>query len=248
MESNNIYIVLFSVVLLLILVVIAVVASLKKQDAVNNSLNNNAEATNTAAAGAKEGFTAGMPHGTTIYAIHSLIVGPLLVYVGLSQRNTPTWIFQLLLILGVAVIFYHLYKLVLAYKREGFLRGNYYMPRSAIEEPFVPFSYPYMEETDKYYSYHDPEHPRGDAPVHGGAHEHTRGHNCVMNTESCPNGRLNLPEDADGLFRSLTAKSAKVPAMVMPTPVIESPAADYGMTPQVPVMGRNPMNHVGDAF
>jgi hypothetical protein len=230
MESNNIYIVLFAVVLLLILVVIGVVASLKKQDA---------EATNsTAAAVTKEGFTDGIPHGTVIYAIHSLIVGPLLVYVGLSQRNTPTWIFQLLLILGVSVIFYHLYKLVLAYKREGFLRSNYYMPRSAINEPFVPFTYPYMEETDKYYSYHDSEHPRG--------------HNCVMATGSCPNGRLNLPEDADGLFRSLTAKSAKVPSMVMPTPVIETPnaenRADYGMTPQVPVMGRNPMNHVADAF
>lgn len=233
MESNNIYIVLFSVVLLLILVVIAVVASLKKQDA----------ATNTAAAGTKEGFTAGMPHGTVIYAIHSLIVGPLLVYVGLNQRNTPTWIFHLLLILGVSVIFYHLYKLVLAYKREGFLRSNYYMPRSAINEPFVPFSYPYMEETDKYFSFHDPEH--------------TRGHNCVMSTSTCPNGRLNLPEDADGLFRSLTAKSAKVPASVMPTPVTENQVAtdygtanraDYGMTPQVPVMGRNPMDHVADAF
>ena len=75
-----------------------------------------------------------------------------------------------------------------------------------------------------------------------------------MNTESCPNGRLNLPEDADGLFRSLTAKSAKVPAMVMPTPVEPSgdysmaTHDDYGMTPQVPVMGRNPMNHVGAAF
>lgn len=236
MESNNIYIVLFSVVLLLILVVIAVVASLKKQDAINNSQNNSTE-----------GFTDGMPHGTVIYAIHSLIVGPLLVYIGVSQRNTPMWVFQLLLLLGIAVIFYHLYKLVLAYKREGFLRSNYYMPRSAIE-PFVPFSYPYMEETDKYFSFHDPEHPRGDAPVHGGAHEHTRGHNCVMDTGSCPNGKLNLPEDADGLFRSLTAKSAKVPTSVMPTPVEPSTSGDYGMTPQVPVMGRNPMNHVGDAF
>jgi hypothetical protein len=242
MESN-IYIVLFAVVLLLILVVIAVVASLKKHDAVNNSLNNNANnananannANNTvAAAGTKEGFTGGMPHGTVIYAFHSLAIGPLLVYTGVSQRNTPMWVFQLLLILGIAVIFYHLYKLVLAYKREGFLRSNYYMPRSAINEPFVPFSYPYMEETDKYYSFHDPEH--------------TRGHNCVMNTESCPNGRINLPEDADGLFRSLTAKSAKVPAMVMPTPVEPATTSDYGMTPQVPVMGRNPMNHVGAAF
>jgi hypothetical protein len=233
MESNNIYIVLFAVVLLLILVVIAVVASLKKQDAINNAHNNNAEATNTAVAGTKEGFC-DMPHGTVIYAIHSLIVGPLLVYVGVSQRNTPMWVFQLLLLLGIAVIFYHLYKLVLSYKREGFLRSNYYMPRSAIEEPFVPFSYPYMEETDKYFSYHDPEH--------------TRGHNCVMATGSCPNGKLNLPEDADGLFRSLTAKSAKVPTSVMPTPVEPSTSGDYGMTPQVPVMGRNPMNHVGDAF
>jgi hypothetical protein len=240
MESNNIYIVLFAVVLLLILVVIAVVASLKKQDAINNSQNNSAEATNTAAAGTKEAFTDGMPHGTVIYAFHSLVVGPLLVYIGVSQRNTPMWVFQLLLLLGIAVIFYHLYKLVLAYKREGFLRSNYYMPRSAINEPFVPFSYPYMEETDKYFSYHDPEHLR--------AHEHSRGHNCVMNTESCPNGKLNLPEDADGLFKSLTAKSAKVPAMVMPTPVEPATSGDYGMTPQVPVMGRNPMNHVGDAF
>lgn len=220
MESNNIYIVLFAVVLLLILVVIAVVASLKKQDTINKSQNNNVEA-----------FTDGMQHRTVIYAFHSLVIGPLLVYVGVSQRNTPMWVFQLLLLLGIAVIFYHLYKLVLAYKREGFLRSNYYMPRSAIE-PFVPFSYPYMEETDKYFSFHDPEH--------------TRGHNCVMNTESCPNCKLNLPEDADGLFRSLTAKSAKVPSMVMPTPV--EPSGDYGMTPQVPVMGRNPMNHVGDSF
>lgn len=234
MESYSIYIVLFAVVLLLILIVVAVVASLKKHDAVNNSLNNNAANTASTAAAGKEPFTTGMPHGTTIYAFHSLVVGPLLVYVGLSQRNTPTWIFQLLLILGVAVIFYHLYKLVLAYKREGFLRSNYYMPRSAINEPFVPFSYPYMEETDKYFSYHDPEH--------------SRGHNCVMATDSCPNGRLNLPEDADGLFRSLTAKSAKVPTSVMPTPVEPSTNGDYGMTPQVPVMGRNPMNHVGDAF
>jgi hypothetical protein len=230
------YIVLFAVVLLLVLIIIAVVASLKKHDAINDAQNN---ATNTAAAGTtttgaavKEGFTSCHSNGTVIYAIHSLIVGPLLVFVGVSQRNTPMWTYQLLLLLGIAVIFYHLYKLVLSYKREGFMRGNYYMPRSSIEN-FVPFSYPYMEETDKYFSYHDPEH--------------TRGHNCVMNTSACPNGHLNLPEDAEGLFKSLTAKSAKVPASVMPTPV-EPSGANYGMAPQVPVMGRNPMNHVGDAY
>lgn len=229
------YIVLFAVVLLLVLIVIAVIASLTKKETKSEAQNN---ATNTAAAGTtttgavKEGFTDGH-NGTVIYAIHTLIVGPMLVFVGVSQRNTPTWIFQLLLLIGLAVIFYHLYKLVLTYKREGFMRGNYYMPRSSIEN-FVPFSYPYMEETDKYFSYHDPEH--------------TRGHNCVMNTSACPNGPLNLPEDANGLFKSLTAKSAKVPASVMPTPVEPAANTVYGMAPQVPVMGRNPMNHVGDAY
>ena len=45
---------------------------------------------------------------------HVLIVMPLLIYVGLLKKNTPEYLYTVLLILGVVGMLYHSYKL---YKR-----------------------------------------------------------------------------------------------------------------------------------
>ncbi len=223
---SNVYIYVFAAIVLLVLTVIAVIASLRKQDTLELEENRvNA---------GKEGFL--NMHNLdfrTNHALHSLLISPLLIYVGVTQKQTPEWVFQLTLVLGVVYLFYHLYCVVFSMKREGFLRSNYFMPRSAFDtnnkEPFVPFSYPYMQETDKYFSYHDMEH--------------TRGHNCVMNTSACPNGKLNLPEDANGLFQSLTPAPTIATPTTSTSPSTTSTATGYGMVPQLPVMGRNPANH-----
>ena len=44
--------------------------------------------------------------------LHSLIVGPLLLFIGYKNTETPRYAFELLLMLGMSVIGYHGYYLV----------------------------------------------------------------------------------------------------------------------------------------
>ena len=96
------------------------------------------------------------PH-QVVYLLHAIVVGPLLVYVGACNKKCHRIVFDLILALGLAVIAYHAYLLVRSFK-EGFIHPGGYLGRP---EPFVPFSYPYNVESERYYSMHDTQHNRG---------------------------------------------------------------------------------------
>lgn len=46
--------------------------------------------------------------------IHALIVGPLLLYIGAQQRDTPRAAYEMTAMLGFAVFGYHMYSLVIS--------------------------------------------------------------------------------------------------------------------------------------
>ena len=54
-----------------------------------------------------------------IYLIHVVFVAPLFIYVGYMKTKTTDTLFNVMLILGIVVFFYHLYKLYksLSYKQ-----------------------------------------------------------------------------------------------------------------------------------
>ncbi len=49
---------------------------------------------------------------TWIHALHMLTIGPLLMYIGFHQINTPRFAYELLLILAFGMTGYHLFQLV----------------------------------------------------------------------------------------------------------------------------------------
>ena len=51
-----------------------------------------------------------------VYWVHILFVGPLLVYVGFNKHEVSDTVFNFLIVLGLSVIIYHTYKLML-YKK-----------------------------------------------------------------------------------------------------------------------------------
>jgi hypothetical protein len=53
-----------------------------------------------------------------VHLFHILIVGSLFLYVGIERTNIPSFMFQLLLGLGVIVILYHMFK-VYTYMKQG---------------------------------------------------------------------------------------------------------------------------------
>ena len=46
-----------------------------------------------------------------VYLVHIILIGPLLIYIGYNKNNTHKNIFDLVLIIGIIVILYHLYLL-----------------------------------------------------------------------------------------------------------------------------------------
>ena len=56
-----------------------------------------------------------------IYLIHIVFVAPLLIYVGYMNKNSHKIAFDVMLIIGLVVFLYHLYKLYksLSYKKEN---------------------------------------------------------------------------------------------------------------------------------
>jgi hypothetical protein len=55
---------------------------------------------------------------TLVHLFHVLIIGSLFLYVGIQRTNIPTFMFPVLLGLGVIVIFYHIFK-VYTYMKLG---------------------------------------------------------------------------------------------------------------------------------
>lgn len=55
---------------------------------------------------------------TLVHLFHILIVGSLFLYVGIERTNIPSFMFPLLLGLGVIVILYHMFK-VYTYMKQG---------------------------------------------------------------------------------------------------------------------------------
>ena len=55
---------------------------------------------------------------TLVHLFHILIIGSLFLYVGIQRTNIPTFMFPLLLGLGVIVILYHIFK-VYTYMKLG---------------------------------------------------------------------------------------------------------------------------------
>ena len=53
-----------------------------------------------------------------VHLFHILIVGSLFLYVGIERTNIPSFMFPLLLGLGVIVILYHIFK-VYTYMKQG---------------------------------------------------------------------------------------------------------------------------------
>ena len=53
-----------------------------------------------------------LPRIAYINYLHVLLFGPLLVYIGYNERNTPLFVYDIIEFLGVLVIFYHGIKLL----------------------------------------------------------------------------------------------------------------------------------------
>jgi hypothetical protein len=47
-----------------------------------------------------------------VNAIHALLIGPLLFYIGYNKKNTPRFAYELLLIMAFGALGYHLLYLV----------------------------------------------------------------------------------------------------------------------------------------
>ena len=59
-----------------------------------------------------------MDSSSLVHLFHILIVGSLFLYVGIERTNVPTFMFPLLLGLGVIIILYHMFK-VYTYMKQG---------------------------------------------------------------------------------------------------------------------------------
>ena len=52
-----------------------------------------------------------------VHLFHLLFVGSLFLYVGITRKNTPEWLYSLLYYLGFIIILYHLYKSYLKFSK-----------------------------------------------------------------------------------------------------------------------------------
>ena len=168
---------------------------------------------------------------TWVNWMHVLAIGPFLLVVGLKGKNAPQAVFSILLVLGLGVMAYHLYKLVLTYKKEGFLRANnyYWTHNPDAKESFVPFSHPYTCESSAYYSYHDPTNSRKCL--------------CDLTGGEGKCAEQNIPGDATDMVSSKPGTPTGVPAAAPAKPASGANPmvySDYGMRTVAPVMGRNP--------
>lgn len=115
-----------------------------------------------------------LSYGLIVPLIHILFAAPVLFYAGYClncPKKCVSWFPNFLMGLAVVIGLFHLYNFVSRVRlvmNEGFDRQGGYLGRP---EPFVPFSYPYQKETDRYYSYHDDEHTRNCNCEHNDGHQ-----------------------------------------------------------------------------
>jgi hypothetical protein len=51
---------------------------------------------------------------TSLHLFHIFIIGSLLIYLGIKQKQTPAWVFHILTFLGIFIVIYHSYRAYLA--------------------------------------------------------------------------------------------------------------------------------------
>ena len=54
-----------------------------------------------------------MNHHTTLSLFHIFLVVPFLLYVAILRSSIPQWVFYMLTVLGLVILVYHTYKIVL---------------------------------------------------------------------------------------------------------------------------------------
>ena len=54
-----------------------------------------------------------MDYNTFLHLFHILIVGPCLLYVGIMRSNMNKWVYHILLLVGIIIILYHIYKTII---------------------------------------------------------------------------------------------------------------------------------------
>jgi len=134
-----------------------------------------------------------MSYGLFVPLLHILFVAPLLFYAGFclkKGKNCINGFSQFLMGLALVIMLFHLYNLIvrLGYI-EGFVRQGGYLGMPL--ESFVPFSFPYQKESDRYYSYHDNEHTRNCNCLHND------GNNTCNHTDDCGHKRYDVIEPFD---------------------------------------------------
>lgn len=113
-----------------------------------------------------------LSYGLLVPLIHLFIAVPVLFYAGWCLKlgkKCFNGFGDSLMALAFGLLLYHGYKLVLRlglFSNEGFDRQDGYLGR----ESFVPFSFPYHNESTRYYSYHDDQHTRNCNCKHNDGH------------------------------------------------------------------------------
>ena len=102
-----------------------------------------------------------------IYLFHLTVVGPMLMWIGwtcghCSCKCIPKPVAFLLIFIGLLAMLYHGYK----YSTASFIDSSSRLglPLYGGQQGFADFSFPYQNNNNCYYSYHDTEHVR-DCPA-----------------------------------------------------------------------------------
>lgn len=66
-----------------------------------------------------------MEKKTFVHLFHIFFVGILFLYVGITQKNNPNYLFKILLGLGIIIFLYHIYKAYLKIKKGNSAWINY---------------------------------------------------------------------------------------------------------------------------
>lgn len=177
---------------------------------------------------------------TWIDWVYVVIIAPFLIYAGIRGKYSSQSIFYITVVLGIGMLGFHMYHLIIAYKKEGFLRGNNYHwthnnYNNNSTESFVPFSHPYNCETNAYYSYHDTTNTRNCACSTNEASSKCAAQIVPSDTTDAVTHNTNTPSN----IAHQSTKPNNSPH-TKPDPVIYS---DYGIRTMAPVMGRNPSNN-----
>lgn len=132
-----------------------------------------------------------LSYGLVVPLIHLLVAVPLLYYAGwclkTGKKCVPGFA-ETLMGVAVAVFLYHGYKLVLRlglFGSENIVRQGGYLGR----ETFVPFSFPYQDESTRYYSFHDTDHTRNCNCAHNDGHTGCHA-TCMCDKGNCACGKV----------------------------------------------------------